>query len=177
MESEREGEAEASADVRLTEAWDELGACPMTAADLDAAVMEIFESMLQTGCRVVPGCRGAGLRVRASIRLSGAGGGICMVELPVEAGDWLTDSLMGSEADWDEEMVNDAVGELCNMIAGGVKRRLHTAPEEWQMSLPVVWRGGGEGPGGEQVPGSHGMRRCYSMGAVTFAVRVAFWRA
>lgn len=151
--------------------WD---ACPVTSGDVDDAVSEVFQSMLGTACTSSAYGRITGERISATIRMSGGRQGMCVVEMPAEAGDWLTDSLMGSEADWDDEMIHDAVGELCNMITGGVKRRMGSWLGECRISLPEVWHYRRPETEGAQ---SAGMRRFYAVGTTTLlAVTLTFYR-
>lgn len=91
---------------------------------IDSAVAEVFQRMLWQTCRVAKVDCGGRERIRACITLSGDPAGRCCVELPASAGDQVADALLGSEGDWDDELIEDAVGELCNMIMGGVKGRL-----------------------------------------------------
>ena len=114
---------------------------------IDSAVAEVFEQMLWQTCRVSKVDCGGAERIRACITLRGPHSARCCVELPVTAGDQVADALLGSEGDWDDELIEDAVGELCNMIAGRVKSRL--GPERLSgSSLPEVVRvtGGGVRP-------------------------------
>ncbi|GAC1424770.1 MAG: hypothetical protein NVSMB62_21790 [Acidobacteriaceae bacterium] len=171
--SRREPESEELGDAALAGkdrdlAW--LG-CPLKTADIDEIVSEIFQSMLGAAC--TPNAYKAPIRERisATIRLSGDRAGSCAVEMPAEAGDWLTDSLMGSEADWDDEMIQDAVGELCNMVTGGLKRRLGAWLGECRISLPEVHR---SPPLRMEPLAGAAMQRSYSVGSGTLTVSLAF---
>ena len=106
---------------------------------IDSAVAEVFEQMLWQTCRVSKVDCGGAERIRACITLRGTQTARCCVELPVSAGDQVADALLGSEGDWDDELVEDAVGELCNMITGRVKSRLG-AGSGGGNSLPEVVR-------------------------------------
>lgn len=146
--------------------------CPLAVQDVDDAVMQVFELMVGVSCSPVERESAATERVVAEIAIMGAREGRCAVELPAEAGDWLTDSLMGSDADWDDEMIHDAVGELCNMITGGVKRRLGRWLGECSISLPEVSRRrANELP--SPIDGE--MRRHYRVGEMTVSVTVSFY--
>jgi chemotaxis protein CheX len=109
------------------------------AAYMDSAVEEVFTHMLRAVClSTEEECTGE--RICASIRMEGQPAAECTVEVPVGAGDRITDALLGSEADWDEAMIEDAVGELCNMVAGGLKRRLGICRAGCVISLPRISR-------------------------------------
>lgn len=111
---------------------------------MDSAVAEVFEQMLWQTCRVSKVDTGGAERIRACITLRGAQSARCCVELPITAGDQVADALLGSEGDWDDELIEDAVGELCNMITGRVKSRLGARVGSGN-SLPEVVRVSGGG--------------------------------
>jgi len=147
---------------------------------VDAAVREVFERMLWEECRVSNVDWARGERICAWIEMRGEPEGCCRVEVAAAAGDLLTDTLLGSEGDWDAELIDDAVGELCNMITGGVKSRLGAKPGACRITLPMVLRTGGDSrfdTGAGQVPvwedaaGIETVRRLYWFGqASTLAV-------
>ena len=53
----------------------------------------------------------------------------------------LAKALFASEEDLPEEDVGDALGEIANIIAGGVKKRMATAREPLAIGLPIVMDG------------------------------------
>ena len=174
MDARAEGEPEMPGEAALPQegqgsAW---AGCPVTAADIDEAVSEVFHSMM--GIVAIPNehRRAAREHISAMIQLSGSRDGRCTVEMPQEAGDWLTDSLMGSEADWDDDMIHDAVGELCNIITGGIKRRLGEWLGECRISLPQICR---SRPHELDSAASSAIRRLYSVGTTTLVVTLAFY--
>jgi chemotaxis protein CheX len=118
--------------------------CDAKLAIVDAAVAEIFERMLWEECRISKVDWAEGERICAWIEMSGAPDGCCSVEVAASSGDLLTDTLLGSQGDWDDELIEDAVGELCNMITGGIKSRLGVRAGACTMSLPKVARFGGD---------------------------------
>jgi chemotaxis protein CheX len=108
---------------------------------IDDAVGEVFELMLRQPCSPVDGPSGAATTISARIEFAGTLEGHCVVHVSAEAADRLTDALLGSEGDWDDEMIDDAVGELCNMVAGGWKSRLGAQASACHLSVPAVSRG------------------------------------
>ncbi|GAC1650370.1 MAG: hypothetical protein NVS9B15_09910 [Acidobacteriaceae bacterium] len=169
LEPEAQGDAGLREEYHWTAMW--LG-CPVTAADIDDAVSKIFRMVL--GTVSTPRAHGpmTGERISATIRLSGSREARCTVEMPAETGDWLTDGLMGSEADWDDEMIHDAVGELCNMVTGALKHRLGAWLGNCRTSLPEVCR---SRSGELDAPAGTAMHRTYSVGASSVAVTLAFY--
>lgn len=147
---------------------------------VDAAVRDVFERMLWEECRLSNVDWAEGERVFAWIQMRGEADGSCGVEIAASCGDVLADALLGSEGDWDDELIDDAVGELCNMITGGVKSRLGVTPGACAVSLPSVMRFGGGSrpvtsprgaPLGDESEGTVTIRRMYWFGqASTLAV-------
>jgi len=120
-------------------------------AHLDEAVAEIFETMLGQRSSVVdappPGAHTSAkisahicAHICATIVFSGALNGLCIVQASPATADRLTDALLGAEGDWDDEMIDDALGEMCNMIAGGWKSRLGALTASCQISVPEISR-------------------------------------
>jgi CheY-specific phosphatase CheX len=53
----------------------------------------------------------------------------------------LAKALFASEVDLPEEDVSDALGEIVNIIAGGVKKRMSAVQPPLAIGLPIVMRG------------------------------------
>jgi chemotaxis protein CheX len=106
---------------------------------LDGVVADVFNIMLQQSCEVVedPPAAAAEIDIAAKILLSGTIDAQCLVEFPQATAKKLTDALLGSQDDWDDALIEDAIGELCNMIAGGWKSKLRTAASTSGLSVPV----------------------------------------
>jgi chemotaxis protein CheX len=123
-------------------------------AHMDDAVGEVFELMLGQRCAVVDHCAALEAGISAKIVFSGTLEGQCVVRVSTAGADRLADALLGGAGDWDEEMIDDAVGELCNMIAGGWKSRLGAPASVCHLSVPSVARG----PGSKRVEDGAGRR-------------------
>jgi chemotaxis protein CheX len=140
------------------------------AAHIDSTVAEVFETMLSQGCTVVCGASLTGVHISAKTIFSGTLEGHCMVHVSTATADLMTDALLGAEGDWDDQMIDDAVGELCNMIAGGWKSRLGTPASVCHLSAPTVSRRA-------VCEGLHGyatmMRRFYAFSGSMFEVTLA----
>ena len=112
--------------------------------------------------------------ISARISFSGALEAQCILEFPSASAQRLTDTLLGhSEVAWDDSMVADAVGELCNMIAGGLKMRLGEPASGASVSLPLLSSGSGQ-----SIPGvcAITMRRVYSFDESEFAVLMTMFQ-
>jgi chemotaxis protein CheX len=109
-------------------------------AQIDDTVTEVFQLMLQQQCMVVDKAPPTPENISARIIFSGTLEGHCTVSISSEGAYLLTDALLGAQGDWDESMIDDAVGELCNMIAGGWKSRLSAHASACNLSVPHITR-------------------------------------
>lgn len=109
---------------------------------LDDAVAEVFERMLDRTCAARQKPYAIAVEFSARITFTGTLEAQCVVEFPTASAQTLTSAFLGpSETDWDDSMVADSVGELCNMIAGGWKKRLGTSAWGAELSVPSISRG------------------------------------
>jgi chemotaxis protein CheX len=138
---------------------------------IDGIVAAVFHLMLRRSCGGADGTPAPAMDISAKVLFSGSVEGCCLVEFPAAAAKKLTDAFLGSDGAWDEAMVSDAVGELCNMIAGGWKSQLGSADAACQLSAPTVWRDAGRvemsGCGGARV------ERLYGFEGSVFRVELA----
>ncbi|MBZ5666888.1 MAG: chemotaxis protein CheX [Acidobacteriia bacterium] len=109
---------------------------------LELAVEEVFEIM--AGCRVKP-VKESAEQVKgeftAMVGLAGALCGIVTVCCDAEAARQIARCMLGSTAD-SEDQVADALGEICNMIAGNFKNKLAGTDDRCLLSVPTVISGG-----------------------------------
>lgn len=126
---------------------------------MDDTVAEVFTTMLGLEC--VPAAKAAAeTAVAARVEFSGALEGGCAVAFDRAAAAQFAAAMLGEAAD--EAMAGDAAGELCNMLAGGWKRRLRPPASGAALSVPVVTRG-------EDSPASD-VRQGYEFDGTQFAV-------
>ncbi|MGC8548991.1 MAG: chemotaxis protein CheX [Acidobacteriaceae bacterium] len=109
---------------------------------LDLAVEEVFGAMLGVSCVPV---KAVGWTTRqemigAIVGLAGSMRGSCVVHVNRASGMRIAELLTGS-ADNDHGMVQDALGELCNMIAGTWKGGIPELAAGCMLSPPVVIEG------------------------------------
>jgi len=114
-------------------------------ARIDDAVAGVFEIMLRQRCVPVdrPSSVIASLsdrNIEAKIAFSGTLAGQCAVRASIATASLLTSALLGAEGNWDNAMIDDAMGELCNMIAGGWKSALDASGAMCHISVPTVSR-------------------------------------
>lgn len=111
---------------------------PDIAQDIDELTRQVFENVL--GLSAEPGpSSGPAPTVTSSVQIMGGWSGAVSLRMSAELAT-LTAALMfdapGSTLEPDE--IDDAVGEMANMIGGNVKSLL---PEPSQLSLPTVSAG------------------------------------
>ena len=109
---------------------------------LELAIEEVFEIML--GCKVTP-AKDSGVVVKgeftAMIGLAGALCGILTIRCDAETARQIARSMLGDTAE-SEDQVSDALGEVCNMVAGNFKNKLAGTDERCMLSVPSVVSGG-----------------------------------
>lgn len=107
---------------------------------LDSAVSEVFEMMLDRNCAPLDTEVDIDERITARIRFSGAITGECLVYASLTVAQIAAEALLGNVSDPSDPMVDDAVGELCNMIAGGWKSKLDPNSAVCLISVPAITR-------------------------------------
>jgi chemotaxis protein CheX len=132
---------------------------------MDCAVAEVVEGMLRLSCAVVSSQPLPGRQISAKILFSGPLDGDCTIQMPIGAAVHLTGALLGSQGPWDDEMLDDAVGELCNMIAGRWKSSL-SAAAKCQLSVPTLSRTGHRTPPNNE--GAISLQQFYAFGDSVF---------
>jgi chemotaxis protein CheX len=109
---------------------------------LELAVEEVFEIML--GCRVkpvTPSEHPVHGEFTAMVGLAGSLCGVLTVRCNAETARQVAKAMLGDTADA-EQQVADALGEICNMIAGNFKNKLAGTDERCLLSVPTVISGG-----------------------------------
>ena len=107
---------------------------------LDSAVSEVFEMMLDRNCAPLDTEVDIDERITARIRFSGAITGECLVYASKSVAQIAAEALLGTASSPSDPMVDDAVGELCNMIAGGWKSKLDPSSAVCLISVPAITR-------------------------------------
>ena len=107
---------------------------------LDSAVSEIFQMMLDRNCAPLDTEVVIDERITARIRFSGVITGECLVYASQTVAQIAAEALLGTVPELSDPMVDDAVGELCNMIAGGWKSKLDPHHAVCLISVPAITR-------------------------------------
>jgi chemotaxis protein CheX len=110
---------------------------------LELAVEEVFEIML--GCRIKPVAKEDRLSTSgeftAMVGLAGAMCGILTFSCNPQTAREVAKCMLGPEIADSEEQVSDALGEICNMIAGNFKNKLAGTDGRCMLSVPTVIKG------------------------------------
>jgi chemotaxis protein CheX len=109
---------------------------------LDMAVREVFELMV--GCRLTVPLKSeeTNLDVTAMVGLAGLLCGVLRVRCQEKAATLMTSKMLGVALDKVGPEVADALGEVCNMVAGNFKNKIAGLAEGCMLSPPTVITGG-----------------------------------
>jgi chemotaxis protein CheX len=108
---------------------------------LELAVQEVFEIMV--GCRLEPAPgseQKAASEVTAMVGLAGELCGILTMGCGSRSANLIAARMLGSDVSSGEQ-VWDALGEICNMIAGNFKNKLSGTADRCMLSVPTVITG------------------------------------
>jgi chemotaxis protein CheX len=109
---------------------------------LDRAIDEVFSTMMGVGCVPADGSSGTGQgTISAVIGLAGVLSGSLVLHTGVEAAMRIAERMMGTAPVDVDGMVRDAVGEVCNMVAGAWKGFDPALASGCLLSTPTVVAG------------------------------------
>lgn len=113
---------------------------------VNAAVTEVFATMLNLEMRQLPAdqCTFNGEpQIASAVGFTGQASGVVYLYTTARFAQRITRGLLGlGEADaHTEEMVNDAMGEMANMVVGHFKSRLTDRGLPCVMTIPSIVRG------------------------------------
>jgi chemotaxis protein CheX len=113
----------------------------------DATVTEIFKLMFDFDIRTVE-LQNSGVFAcapderTAIVGFSGAMRGSCQIRITTSAAQSIASAMLGGvPVDEHDDSINDALGELCNMLAGGWKNSVPGLSSECALSPPTVISG------------------------------------
>lgn len=108
---------------------------------LDMATREVFEVML--GCRLEPSASSAtsDLDTTSMVGLAGALCGVMSIRCGSKAATLMASKMLGVEPDKVGPEISDALGEVCNMVAGNFKNKITGLAEGCMLSPPTVITG------------------------------------
>jgi len=106
------------------------------------SVLEVFATMIFI--EITPGAPLTGRddtidsNLTSMIGLAGDLRGVLAVHCPEEAAKGITGAMLGMDLDKVDEDVKDAIGEITNMVAGGLKTALLSEGTEIELAIPTT---------------------------------------
>jgi len=108
---------------------------------LETATREVFELMLGCQLTLPSEHQEAGHDVTAMVGLAGQLCGVLSVRCDGKAAALMTSKMLGVELDKVGPDISDALGEVCNMVAGNFKNKIAGLAEGCLLSPPTVVTG------------------------------------
>ena len=109
---------------------------------MDEAVEEVFSLMMGVHCASVDDCPDDGAEIISSvIGLAGAMSGTCVLRCEERTARRIAGALTGTEFKSLDNLVKDAMGEVCNMVTGAWKGRHPVFASKCMLSTPTVVTG------------------------------------
>jgi chemotaxis protein CheX len=114
--------------------------------NLDASVDEVFRLMLGVDCRreqdaTIAVVSPSDESVTAVVGFGGVLSGACVVRMSAEAARRVAGAMTGMDFTEVDDTVKDAIGEICNMLAGTWKGKVPDLAANCGLSVPAVITG------------------------------------
>jgi chemotaxis protein CheX len=110
--------------------------------NLESSVEEVFQTMLGVHCRLHSGTGETDTEsVTAVVGFGGAFSGACIFRTGGAASLKIAARMTGMEFSEIDDTVKDAIGEICNMIAGSWKGKVPQLAANCGLSVPAVITG------------------------------------
>ncbi|MGC2163100.1 MAG: chemotaxis protein CheX [Silvibacterium sp.] len=109
---------------------------------MNEAVKEVFSLMMSMFCTPIDDCPiDEPETISAVIGLAGAMSGTCVLRSGERTAMRMASALIGVEMISLDDTVKDAIGEICNMVAGAWKGKLSSLASGCMLSTPTVVTG------------------------------------
>lgn len=110
---------------------------------LESAAREVFEVMLGTKLEPFQDDPAKVTEMIAMVGLSGRVAGVVSFHCTAQGAKAMATKMLGaaSAPEEEEDSARDAVGEICNMVAGTFKNRLGQVGDECKLSVPTIISG------------------------------------
>lgn len=109
---------------------------------MDEAVEEVFGLMMGIHCASADDCPMSESEMISSlIGLAGVLSGTCVLRCGERTARRIAEALTGVSTDSIDDMVRDAIGEICNMIAGAWKGKHSGFASNCMLSTPTIVTG------------------------------------
>ncbi len=139
------------------------------ASGIARALKDIFANMFNEQAGLIPDTEVTGPTVvSAVVGFAGRISGFLCLHLDREIACGLASGLLGMELTELDDTVRDAVGEIVNMLAGGLKNHLSHNEEIFKISIPSVI----EGQGISTYAPANAENRMFGVGAGKFRFKV-----
>lgn len=108
---------------------------------LNMAAREVFEVMLGSQLETASAPGGTEMDTTSMVGLAGALCGVMSVRCGHKAAALMASKMLGVELDKVGPEISDALGEVCNMVAGNFKNKITGLAEGCMLSPPTVITG------------------------------------
>jgi chemotaxis protein CheX len=111
---------------------------------IESAAREVFEVMLGTKLEPFRDDPALVTEMIAMVGLSGRVAGVMSFHCTAQGARKMATKMLGSAArpmEEDDDTARDAVGEICNMVAGTFKNKLGQVGNECKLSVPTIISG------------------------------------
>jgi chemotaxis protein CheX len=109
---------------------------------LECAALEVFEMMAGVRLTLVSDTSGAAQGEQtAMVGMAGALCGMMTIQCSKTTASGLASLMLGGDATSNPQAGNDAIGELCNMVAGNFKAKVTGLADQCLLSVPTVISG------------------------------------
>lgn len=126
----------------MASAAKELNSASAYAHAMDEAVKEVYSLMMDISCAAIDDCPiGEPETISAVIGLAGAMSGTCVLRSGERTARRMASGLTGIDMASLDDTVKDAIGEICNMVAGAWKGKLPALASSCMLSTPTVVTG------------------------------------
>ena len=105
---------------------------------LEISIREVFEQMLSSQLGKVEAIDHSNMNVTAMVGLAGQLCGVLSVRCNGKAAALMTSKMLGVDVDKVGAEMSDALGEVCNMVAGNFKNKISGLAEGCLLSPPTV---------------------------------------
>lgn len=109
---------------------------------LDESVCEVFQLVLGASCVLeTPASANRGESVTAVVGFGGILSGACVLQCSARNAVAIASQMTGASIEAMDETVQDAIGELCNILAGAWKGKVPELAARCGLSVPAVISG------------------------------------
>ena len=105
---------------------------------LEAATLEVFQMMLGAELTLLPEAGEPKGEQTAMVGMAGTLCGMTTIRCTTGTAGKFASLMLGGDAGSNRSMIADALGELCNMVAGNFKAKVASLADQCVLSVPTV---------------------------------------